>query len=90
MLKIKDDVNLEKLEEYGLCSVGGNWYEYCNRTTQKEFVAVAYIYSEKTTIFINKDDRIIYCCGTDLDILYKLIADGLVEIVENYNNVTRV
>ena len=80
MLKIKDNVDLKKLEKYGFIKV---------RKGMTEFVPeVKYWYtlnnSEYDCITVFKDRHIFFgvdCYGKTYDVIYDLINDGLVEKV---------
>lgn len=82
MLKIKEDINLERLEkEFGFEDFGGFWYR-----------KVIYDDLDTISIGVNKEDRMIQLswlsdensCGYthDIDILFDIIQAGLVEKVE--------
>lgn len=70
MLKIKDNVKLEELENFGFINYDDNYIKEC---------------SDRENCFIDKHDKhIFFGCDEichDLDILFDLISAGLVEKV---------
>lgn len=82
MLKIKDNVDLKELENYGFIKV---------RKEMTDFVPeVKYWYtlnnSEYDCITVFKDRQIYFgldCYGKTYDVIYDLIKDGLVEKVDD-------
>ncbi len=80
MLKIKDNVDLKELEKYG--------FQDCERIYVKKRIRVDDQSSdlrERKEIYIDKDSRRIsigiglYNTNVELDTIYDLINDGLVE-----------
>lgn len=69
MLKIKDDVDLNDLEQYG--------FKYCDETGQWEIERS----NDFETLRVNVWNRKIVAYNIDrlVDVLYDLIKDGLVE-----------
>lgn len=85
MLKIKDNVDLKELKYYGFKKIGGIYANYYEHTITDNG------YGEYIILDVDEDDRIIrlgaYTDDTgshteNLDIIYDLIKDGLVEKVE--------
>lgn len=75
MLKIKDDVNLGKIKEKGFIAYKGEWIKQisCNAGISIDLDGVI-------SIFRNSNCD---CVVDQLDLLYDLIKDGLVEKVDN-------
>lgn len=61
ILKVKDGIKLEELEKYG--------FEYKHGIISNRY--------DKGTIFVNCDNRYVYCFR-DIDTLYDLITAGIV------------
>lgn len=83
MLKIKDNVDLKELEKYGF----SYWENGCGSTGySKQYIRGCINIVEKDNEFNNhcfderviKENQIIH----DLDLLYDLIKDGLVEKID--------
>ena len=75
MLKIKDNVDLKKLEKYGFWKWENTWGTY---TIDKQIVTM-----EEADLFLYEYDRIInFQENSNLDVLYDLIKDDLVEKVK--------
>ena len=75
MLKIKDNVDLKELEKYGFWQWENVW---CTNTNKKSFTSI-----DDFNISLFEYDRIISCDEeADLNVLYDLIKDGLVEKVK--------
>ena len=75
MLKIKDDIDLKELEKYGFIDAE-------NLCSMNKFYCTD---NPITKIEIGKNDRNIWVthfADKELDVLYDLIKDGLVEKVE--------
>lgn len=81
MLKIKDNVDLKELEKYG--------FEYHRLIFVKEIIRGEDDILEKKSIYVTENDREIsiknglFNIDIELDTIYNLIKDGLVEKVEN-------
>lgn len=79
MLKIKDNVDLKKLEKYG--------FQYCEKAYVKEIERAEPLFGlgESKKIYVDDDSRNIsigiglYDTDIELDTIYDLINDGLVE-----------
>lgn len=77
MLKIKDDYDLNNLKKYG--------FEHEKRTTAVSYWDFWKLNLEYSEYYIETKDRIIDIftameeCPIDLDILYDIIQDGIVE-----------
>lgn len=80
MLKIKDNVDLKELKKYG--------FEYHRLICVKEIVRGEDDILEKKSIYVTENDREIsiknglFNIDIELDTIYDLIKDGLVEKVE--------
>lgn len=80
MLKIKDDVDLKELENYG--------FEYHRLVYVKEIVRGEEDILETKNIYVTENDREIsiknglFNIDEELDTLYDLIKDGLVEKID--------
>ena len=79
MLKIKDNVDLKELEKYG--------FEYHTMVYVKEIKRSSEFFEEAKTIYVEETNREIsihkglFNVDEELDTLYDLIKDGLVEKV---------
>jgi hypothetical protein len=73
MLKIKDDVDLKKLEKFGFFDDYGNWHKICGNNYIEYWINTY----RSIEIFVNDDNEVV------LDTtIYDLITAGLVEKVE--------
>ena len=79
MLKIKDNVDLKKLEKYG--------FEYHTMVYVKKIKRSSEFLEEEKTIYVEETDREIsihkglFNVDEELDTIFELIKDGLVEKV---------
>lgn len=80
MLKIKDNVDLKELEKYG--------FEHHTMIYVKEIERSSQILKEEKIIYIEEENREIsihkglFNVDEELDIIYDLIKDGLVEKID--------
>lgn len=81
MLKIKDNIDLKELEKYGFKDACDWFYEFkhydgCRNTFEIDK------YNKKISVETNVPNACLWTHCRDLDILFDLISDGLVEKVE--------
>lgn len=75
MLKIKSEIDLKELEKYGFWQWENVW---CTNTNKKPFNLI-----DEFNISLYEYDRIIILDeDADLNVLYDLIKDGLVEKID--------
>lgn len=80
MLKIKDNVDLKKLEKYGFehhTMIYVKEIKRSNQTLKEE--KIIYIEEENREISIHKG---LFNVDEELDIIYDLIKDGLIEKID--------
>ena len=78
MLKIKDNVDLKELEKYGFKLNGRNIYE--KELYEDDYFCSICVAGLKKSVFLEDD---YYNSTDDLDALYYLIKENLVEKVED-------
>ena len=80
MLKIKDNVDLKELEKYGFRMFANHYEKTIKDNGYGEYmVLTVYEVDRVISLTANTDDNVY---TENLDILYDLIKDGLVEKVE--------
>lgn len=80
MLKVRDDIDLKKLEkDYGFKHHRESLYEYCDKDTT---ISINKRLDDLVELGIDYDEDLAVC-STSLDILYDLIKDGIVEKVSD-------
>ena len=77
MLKIKDNVDLKELEKYGFRKNGMLSY-----TKRVQDVTIMYTTGKHKELYLFRETESAYIDDKNLDTLYDLIKDGLVEKVE--------
>lgn len=80
MLKIKDNVDLKELEKYGFKEFG-NCYIFSMAGNNYGFYIDFSLNKDDRTIRLEANTDEIGCCVADLDIIYDLIQDDLVDKV---------